>query len=229
MSKQNRPPGWIHDWQPDKPSNQQSYQYGNDDIIPPSAKDQTEKRFMKSTATVPGRMLIKFALLSAGSTTLLALIGLLAYGSAGWWFPLLVGLIGLLITGFFALRRYQLQTAIANSGPRQVVGEASAIVRAEDAQKSQEDELRDFAQREGEKVARARAEYENKTAKYFPRIEAAQRSMRQLVDPSYDARWLDHDMRPTLVSFFATAAVIPITGFFTVVTAFVLLFTGLHP
>lgn len=242
MAKQNRPEGWIHDWQPDgepngyKPSSsprgentgEEFYAPGNDDLLPPEEKKERTKSFAKNIATVPGRLLIRLALLSAGATTLLGIIGAMAYGSWGWWIPIILGVAGIGVTLFFAARRRQLQDAIARSGPKTVVSEQSAVIIYEDQdeQRSTQQQLHDMAQREGEKVRRAREEWEVRSARYFPRVEALQRAMKQMVDPSYDAAWLELDMRPTLISFLATVAVIPIGGFLIVMTAFALLLSA---
>ncbi|HHT40229.1 MAG TPA: hypothetical protein GX000_01070 [Actinomyces sp.] len=243
MARTNRPEGWIHDWQPDgepngpKPSSSSggknfdadSFAPGDDDLLPPEDKEERSNRFFRHVATIPGRLLITLALLSAGIAGLLGIIGASTYGSWGWWIPIIAGGLGIAITLFFAVRRKQLQDAIARSGPRTIIGEQRTVVTydGEDGQTSQQQQLHDMAQREGEKVRRAREEFEVRSARYLPRVEALQRAMRQMVDPSYDAAWLEIDIRPTLISFLATVAVVPLCGFLIVMTAFALLLTAM--
>ncbi|MDO5048886.1 MAG: hypothetical protein Q4D87_03275 [Actinomycetaceae bacterium] len=212
------------------PDQNSPHGFGPDDLLPPNSDATRRQRVTRSISTVPGRLLIRMALASSLLLLVLAAIGVFAYGTWGWWIPLIVGVAGLGITGFFALRRKLLQDAIKRSGPRTVVGEQTSIVIHSDSEgerASTEQQLHDMAQREGEKVRRAREEFQNRSARYFPRVEALQRAMKQMVDPSYDAAWLELDIRPTLVSFIATVLVIPVTGFFIVLTTFALLLSGM--
>ncbi|MDO5720748.1 MAG: hypothetical protein Q4P05_08435 [Actinomycetaceae bacterium] len=239
MAKSTREPGWIHDWEPEDSSHHSpeatrphaadsatSDHQGRAPHMPVSKGEALTvgARFASEATSIPGRLLIKIALMTALSTTLLGGIGVWAYSGFGWWIPLIVGLASLAITGFFILRRTQLHNALEQSGPRDVIdNDAQSLTILDENGRDPEYELRAFAQREGEAFGRARREYHHRTARFFPRIEAAQRSLRSYVDPTYDAPWLEHDIRPTLVAFIATAISIPVCGFFTVITAIALI------
>lgn len=242
MAKSTREPGWIHNWEPegsshrspdstDSPSRHPDADVGEHALPrkPISKADALTAgaRFASEATSVPGRLLIKIALLTAVSTTLLGGIGVWSYDGFGWWVPFIVGLASLGITGFFILRRKQLHDALEESGPRDVIDhEAQSLVILDENGRDPEYELHAFAQREGEAFGRARMEYHRRPARFFPRIEAAQRSLRTYIDPTYDAPWLEHDIRPTLVAFVATALSIPVCGFFTVITAIALILTS---
>lgn len=239
MAKSTREPGWIHNWEP-ADSSHRTPDPTRSQTPDPDVKGDEQRaarkpiskadaltagaRFASEATSVPGRLLIKIALLTAVSTTLLGGIGVWAYSGFGWWIPFIVGLVSLGITGFFILRRKQLHDALEQSGPRHVIdNEAQSLVVLDENGHDPEYELHAFAQREGEAFGRARMEYQHRPARFFPRIEAAQRSLRSYVDPTYDAPWLNHDIRPTLVAFMATALSIPVCGFFTVITAIALI------
>ncbi|MDO5033970.1 MAG: hypothetical protein Q4E01_01075 [Actinomycetaceae bacterium] len=234
MATNNRPEGWIHDWDSSKSSSGQSgriydaHQGADGSFSIDEAPEQPVRveRLKQNLTTVPGRLLIRLASLSAGVTTLLGIIGASSFGSWGYWIPIILGVLGLAVTGFFAFRRKQLQDAIRVSGRKNVIGEQTAVARRGE-QGDRQSELHDLAAREGEKVRRARAEFENRTARFFPRIEALQRAMKQMISPSYDAAWLEIDIRPTLAAFIGTVLVIPIGGFLIVMTAFALLLSAM--
>lgn len=233
MADQNRPEGWIHNWEPNKdesgsrPHIYEAQQSPDGSFHISEGEDEVArtKRMTRNIATVPGRILVDLALLSAGITTLLGIIGISAYGSWGFWIPTILGIAGLAVTLFLAMRRRQLQEAFARSGPRQVFEESSALARPGSKRDTYAD-LQDMAEKEGAKIKRAREEFSSRSARFFPRIEALQRAMQQMVDPSYDAVWLQIDIRPTLAAFLATVLVIPIGGFLIVVTAMALLLAG---
>lgn len=235
MADQNRPEGWIHNWEPnsdDRGSRPHIYEAqqapdGSFHVSEDEGEDNVARteRMTRNIVTVPGRILVDLALLSAGSTTLLGFIGVFAYGAWGFWIPAILGLAGLGVTLFFAARRRQLQEAFARSGPKQVLQESSVVSRPGSKADAYAD-LQDMAAKEGAKIKRAREEFSSRSARFFPRIEALQRAMRQMVDPSYDAVWLQIDIRPTLAAFLGTVLVIPIGGFLIVVTAMALLLAG---
>lgn len=162
MADQNRPEGWIHNWEPNsdergsRPHIYEAQQSpdgsfyvsesgGEDDVA------RTE-RMTRNIVTVPGRILVDLALLSAGITTLLGFIGIFAYGSWGFWIPAILGLTGLGVTLFFAVRRRQLQEAFARSGPKQVLQESSALNRPGSKADAYAD-LQDMAAKEGAKLS----------------------------------------------------------------------------
>ncbi|MDO5728017.1 MAG: hypothetical protein Q4P71_00125 [Actinomycetaceae bacterium] len=236
MSGNEREPGWIHDWEPAESSNGSRNHPDRDGTennprpTPPVSKGEAltaGARFASNATEVPGRLLIKLALLTSASTTLLGWIGIYAYDGFGWWLPFIVGIVALATTGFFAFRRKQLRDSLAQSGPRTVIDQdTQSLVVLDENGHDPEYELHAFAQREGEAFGRARSEFQQRPARFLPRVEAAQRSLRSLVDPGYDAPWLKHDIRPTLVSFVATAISIPVCGFFSVITAIALILTS---
>lgn len=232
MSRHEREPGWIHNWEPadSNRSEPTAHPEGATDSTRPSAPASKGEaltagaRFASQATAVPGRLLIKLALLTSVSTTLLAGLGLYSYDGFGWWLPFIVGVSSLAVTGFFALRRKQLRDGLEKSGPKTVIDDdRQSLVILDENGRDPEYELHAFAQREGEAFGRARSEFQQRPARFLPRIEAAQRSLRTLVDPGYDAPWLEHDIRPTLVSFLATAISIPVCGFFGVITAIALI------
>lgn len=229
MATNQRPDGWIHDWQSEEARHPVYDAYQSPDgsystVSDEEITDETRARRMtQSVATVPGKLLIQMATATSAVVVILGLIGVFSYHTWGWWVPTLLGLIGLGITGFFAFRRRQLLAAFRASGPRNVIGEEGRLVRLADSETDRQEQLREMAAREGEKVRRAREEYSRRTARFFPHVEALQRAMKQMVNPSYDAVWLEIDIRPTLASFIATVLVIPIGGFLIVLTAFALL------
>ncbi|MDO5720950.1 MAG: hypothetical protein Q4P06_00180 [Actinomycetaceae bacterium] len=184
----------------------------------------------------PGRMLIRAALIMNLAVFLLGLIGKSAFGGLGWWIPLVSGLLGVCVTSFFTWRRHQLLGALDRSGPRNVWDEAGPAGFASFEQQgygspdSSEDRLsaaHQRAQEAGEAYQRARTEYRTRTARFFPRMEAASRALRASVEPGYEAAWLDHDFRPTLVAFFLVALSIPIGALLALLTGFALILQSL--
>lgn len=61
-----------------------------------------------------------------------------------------------------------------------------------------------------ERARRAATEFAIRRKTPFPRVEAAQRSIRALVDGEYQPGWIRYDLRPLVVSFAAVATSIPI-------------------
>ncbi|WIK64893.1 hypothetical protein [Gleimia hominis] len=186
----------------------------------PVAASNAQQRFTRNAVSVPGRLLIRLALLSAGVLAVANMLGAALYGGAGWWIMLVIAAAALACTGFFAYRRYSLAKAIARSGPREVV-------TVDDSSSEPAQRLQEAARQTGERIGSARAEYSRRTARFFPRIEAAQRSLRHLLAPDYDAQWLNQDFRYTLASFVLTAVSIPITGALTLITAVGLLIASI--
>ena len=61
-----------------------------------------------------------------------------------------------------------------------------------------------------ERMNRAATEFTVRRQTPFPRIEAAQRSIRVLVGGKEQPGWVRYDLRPLIASFFAVAVSIPV-------------------
>lgn len=218
----------------------------NSPAIDPALREAPRAHTMTQSARTavrivdkPGRLLVKLAAITSSACFLLGLLGRVQFGGWGWWIPLVFGALGLLGAVLFTWRRRVLLAALEASGPRHIVstslGADGRIVAEDvhaagsfsapnfdDAGKDPAAYARERAQEAGQAYARARSEYQNRSARFFPRVEAATRALRVSVEPGYHAAWLHHDFRPTLVAFFAVALSIPVCAILAVLTAFAL-------
>ena len=235
---------------PHHPSSPLSGAYGERQIDPalrqaPRAHTMTQSaRAAARIVDKPGQLLVKLSAITSSACFLLGLLGRVQFGGWGWWIPLVFGGLGLVGALFFTWRRRVLLNALEVSGPRNVVAtsfDAGGNIIGEDVpgagkfsagtfdadSKDRAAYARERAQEAGEAYARARGEYHTRTARFFPRVEAATRALRSSVEPGYHAAWLQHDFRPTLVAFFAVALSIPVCAFLAFLTAFALLLQAL--
>jgi hypothetical protein len=159
----------------------------------------------------PGAVLIRLAGSAVG---VFALLGL-AYiaGGSGWraWVPLvLAGVLAVPIVTL-AVRRERLQAQTAGLDPhRTVIANTGTATGAQ----ARDDEM--------ESLSAAMAEGAMRTARFFPRIEAAQRAGLLAAGGPVNAPYLQDDLRVTIAALLGTLAAIPLGTIGSIVTAIVL-------
>ena len=161
-------------------------------------------------ARTPGRLLLVGAGVPLAAFLLLAfLVGL---GAERWtaWGPFALAVLLAVPLVVLAVRRARLQRATADL-PQDPVTSAGGVVVITD-QPADEDALREAA-----------TEAQIHTARWFPRVEAAQRALLRAAGGPVNAPYLRDDLRVTLVAFLGTVAAIPLGVLGAFVSAFSLL------
>ena len=170
----------------------------------------------------PGGLLLAAACVGLGLFTLMALALALTSGSPIAWLPLVIAAVLWVCVGTFAFYRAQLQRhvqAIAHQADARVIVDQSVAAPTASTEGTVSSQLHTEAQVLGE----AYRESTIRTARYFPRIEAAQRGLLQAAGGVANAPYLKYDLRLVLGAFLGTALALPasIVGF--IVCAFALL------
>lgn len=164
----------------------------------------------------PGLMLLVAAGVPVGVFLLLGLlVGLDAVSWVGW-VPFALAVVLAVPVGVLAVRRERLQRATADLGDHRVTTVGGVVVvSGEQAGSPLEEELSTL----GEALDEGRVH----TARWFPRVEAAQRALLRAAGGPVNAPYLRDDLRVTLVAFLGTVAAIPLGVLGAFVCAFALL------
>lgn|SRR5690554_3647944 len=164
----------------------------------------------------PGLMLLAAAAVPVGVFALLALI--LGLGAQSWtgWVPLALAVLLAVPVAVLAVRRERLQRTTAGLGDQPVTTSGGVVVLGgERAGSPLEHELSTW----GEAMDEGRVH----TARWFPRVEAAQRSLLRAAGGPVNAPYLRDDLRVTLVAFLGTVLAIPLGLLGAFMSAFALL------
>jgi len=164
----------------------------------------------------PGLLLLVAAAVPVGVFALLAL--LLGLDAVSWvgWIPFALALLLAVPVLVLAVRRERLQRATAGLGEDQVTAPGGVVVMAGERERVPlEEELATWNE--------AMDEGRVRTARWFPRVEAAQRALLRAAGGPVNAPYLRDDLRITLVAFLGTVAAIPLGILGTFVSAFALL------
>lgn len=166
----------------------------------------------------PGAALLVLAAVTVGSFAVLGLVHGLTESSGSAWIPLVLAGVLAVPVVVLAVRRRRLQHQVAQVRPRTTIaGNAGVVVRSSERGAGWDSER--------ETLSAAMAENALRTARFLPRVEAAQRAARLAAGGPVVAPYLKDDIRVTLVALLATLAAIPLAGLGIVLTA-VLLLTG---
>lgn len=165
----------------------------------------------------PGAVLLALASATVGTFAVLGLAHGATGASAGDWVPLVLAALLATPVVTLAVRRHRLQTQVERVGEqRTVAGSAGVVVRADEPSPSRLQEERDT-------LSAAFAESSLRTARFLPRVEAAQRAARLAAGGTVQAPYLKDDIRVTLVALLATLVAVPLGTLGAVVTAILLL------
>lgn len=163
----------------------------------------------------PGALLLRAAAVAVASFALLGLVFALTGAGAGWaaWLPLvLAGFLAVPVV-VLAVRRERLQARTDElARHRTVIAGAGEVARSGGAAR------RDPLQDEMDSVAAAMAESGVRTARFFPRIEAAQRAGLLAAGGPVNAPYLRDDLRVTIAALLGTVAAIPLATIGALVT-----------
>jgi len=167
----------------------------------------------------PGLLLLRAAALAVGSFALLGIAA--ASTGSGWsaWVPLALAALLAAPVAVLAVRRARLQASTEGLDLHRTIEAPSSSVRAGAGSGTAggdlqgEQALLDAAVREGSL----------RTARYFPRIEAAQRAGLLAAGGPVNAPYLRDDLRVTLVALVGTLAAVPLGTLGAVSTAIALL------
>jgi hypothetical protein len=167
----------------------------------------------------PGAALLRLAAAAVGAFVLLALVHGLA--GTGWsdWIPLLLAALLAVPVVVLAVRRHRLQVQVDELGTTRptITGPSGTVVRR--AEGGVDARLQD----ERDALSAAMAENALRTARFLPRVEAAQRAARLAAGGSVQAPYLKDDIRVTLVALLATLVAVPLGSLGAIVTAILLL------
>jgi hypothetical protein len=166
----------------------------------------------------PGGLLLRAA------TSLIALFALLGagygIGGTGWggWVPLALAVVLAVPVAVLAIRRERLQSQTAGLDPQRTVTamDGSVIVYGSERVGGPGQDERDL-------LSAAMAENAVRTARFFPRIEAAQRAGLLAAGGPANAPYLRDDLRVTVAALLGTLAAVPLATVGSVVTAILLL------
>lgn len=166
----------------------------------------------------PGALLLTAAGVNLGLFAVLGLV--LGLTGDAWtaWLPLAVAAVLAVPVLALTVRRHRLQRQTADLGPgRTVPGRTGdvTVVRAGAAPGP--------AQREAEVLSAAMAESTLRTARFLPRVEAAQRAALVAAGGPVHAPYLRDDLRVTVAALLGTLAAVPISVLGWVVTGVLLL------
>ena len=165
----------------------------------------------------PGGFLLQAAAAVVG---VFALLGL-GYGvsGSGWtgWVPFAFALLLAIPVGVLAVRRERLQVQTQSLHlHRTITGDTSLVTYDSVAS-------RDPVQEELDALSSAMAENAVRTARFFPRVEAAQRAGLRAAGGPVNAPYLRDDLRVTLGALIGTIAAIPLALLGSTVTLVLLL------
>lgn len=169
----------------------------------------------------PGAVLLTAA---GGAVGIFALLGLLlAARGSGWtpWIPFALALVLAVPVLVLAVRRAKLQAQTHDLDLRRaVVGSGTEVVVVDS---HGQDPARHALQDEVETLNAAMAEGAVRTARFLPRVEAAQRAALVAAGGKVRAPYLADDLRVTIVALLGTLAAVPLGILGAVVTAVLLL------
>jgi len=165
-------------------------------------------------ARKPGRLLLTGAAVPVGVFAVLALLlGLEAERWTGWLPLVLAGVLAVPVA-VLAVRRQRLQRTTEGLAERPVTIPGSGVVVVVEGQtRTPADPAWGEAVQEGRM----------RTARWFPRVEAAQRAAVRAAGGTVNAPYLKDDLRVTLVAFLGTVAAIPLGVLGAFASAFALL------
>ncbi|WP_127127172.1 hypothetical protein [Georgenia sp. SYP-B2076] len=165
----------------------------------------------------PGGVLLRVAGAGVAVFTLLALV--LGLTGSGWgaWVPLaLAGALGVPVV-VLAVRRERLQAQTADLHLHRTIGASSRdLVVVGGVEPSP-------VQQELDALSAAMAEGAVRTARFLPRVEAAQRAALRAAGGPVQAPYLRDDLRVTIVALLGTVGAVPLSVLGSVVTAVLLL------
>ena len=166
----------------------------------------------------PGGVLLAFAGAGVGIFATLGVVhGLVRDG--GWsWLPLVLAGVLAVPVAALAVRRWRLQQQTADLHLHRTVGPGSAEVVVVDGEP-----LRSRMQEEVDTLNEAIAESTVRTARFLPRVEAAQRAALRAAGGPVQAPYLRDDLRVTIVAMLGTIAAVPLSVVGSLVTALLLL------
>ncbi|MFH5823543.1 hypothetical protein [Georgenia sp. AZ-5] len=162
----------------------------------------------------PGGLLLTAAALGVGVLALLGAVYTLA-GDGGSWFPLVLAGVLAVPVLVLAVRRERLQARTQGLALRPTVVGTRDVVVAGAAPNPVQEEL--------EAINGALVESSIRTARFLPRVEAAQRAAVRAAGGTVNAPYLKDDLRVTLVALVGTVAAVPVSAVASVVTAVLLL------
>jgi hypothetical protein len=169
----------------------------------------------------PGALLLTAAGVAVGIFALLGL--LLGVGGSGWtaWLPFTLALVLAIPVLVLAVRRARLQSQTRGLDLHHTVvgGRGEVVVVDSHGQ----DPARYALQDEVDTLNAAMAEGAVRTARFLPRVEAAQRAALVAAGGRLRAPYLVDDLRVTIVALLGTLAAVPLSVLGATVTAVVLL------
>lgn len=167
----------------------------------------------------PGFMLLVAAAVPVGVFLFLSLlVGLHAVSWVGW-LPFALAILLAVPVVLLAVRRERLQRTTASLGENPVIGDGVVVVRGPDQTEAQRAALEE----ELGTLSAAMEEGQVRTARWFPRVDAAQRSLLRAAGGTVNAPYLRDDLRVTLVAFLGTVVAIPLGVLGSFISAFALL------
>ena len=165
----------------------------------------------------PGGLLLRAAAVVVG---VFALLGL-GYGARGadWtgWVPFALAVLLALPVVVLAVRRERLQTQTQELHLHRTITGSASLVTYDDGASH------DPVQEELDVLSAAMAENAVRTARFFPRVEAAQRAGLRAAGGPVNAPYLRDDLRVTLGALIGTIAAIPLALLGSTVTLVLLL------
>ncbi|MCS4484173.1 hypothetical protein NXS08_01530 [Gleimia sp. 6138-11-ORH1] len=186
----------------------------------------TTGQFLKLIINTPGALLIKLGFLATVSVLSLSALGIWRFDSAWWKISLALGILALVFVLGFAWRRKDLLRRISAENAKIIAAGGTQVIISSGSKDDTSADFKIFAQQQGESIASVRAEFNTRSAKFMPRVEASQRALRELAGGAYQGSWLEHDLRPTLVFFIGAFLSMPVMIFVTLLSIFLLIFGG---
>jgi hypothetical protein len=173
----------------------------------------------------PGALLLAAA---GGAVGIFALLGLLlGTGGSTWtsWIPFAVAVVLAVPVLVLALRRAKLQAQTHDLELRHTVVGSSGGTEVVVIDSHGQDPARHALQDEVDTLNAAMAEGAVRTARFLPRVEAAQRAALVAAGGKVRAPYLADDLRVTIVALLGTLAAVPLGTLGAIVTAVLLLAT----
>jgi hypothetical protein len=170
----------------------------------------------------PGAALLAVAAAAVGTFAVLGLVHGVTGTRSGDWLAFACALLLAVPVVLLAVRRHRLQQQVAEVGARTTISGAGTLAPLD---RSRGDRLPGDVRWEEEREAISAAMAENalRTARFLPRVEAAQRAARRAAGGTVQAPYLKDDIRVTLVALLGTIAAVPLAGLGALVTAIALL------
>ncbi|KAE8764515.1 hypothetical protein [Georgenia thermotolerans] len=165
----------------------------------------------------PGGLLLTAAGLGVGVFGALGLLAGLTGTGGGAWVPLVLALVLAVPVLVLAVRRERLQRQTRDLHVRTVHQPSRDVVVVEPGA------VPDPVQAEMDALSAAMAENAVRTARFLPRVEAAQRAALAAAGGPVRAPYLKDDLRVTLVALLGTLAAVPLSAIGAVATAAALL------